>query len=164
MADLFQLARSLASKDADQRLVAAEELCQLGADAQPAALALVQASADANEAVREQVVAALDELGPPRRDDVFALAALLDTDKVDVAYWAATLLGRLEGAAVAAVPALAAALGERQHLSVRQRSAWALGQIGSGAAPALAALQQASTNADERLARLANEALTRIRP
>jgi HEAT repeat protein len=162
MADVSKLAADLASDDAAARATAAEALAQFGAEAQPAAIALVRAIGDANEEVREQATAALEELGPPRVDDLPALLPLLKADKPDVAFWAATLIGRLGSAAVSAVPALAAILNGTQAVAVRQRVAWALGQIGPGAAAAAKDLQKASANADPRLARLANEALAQI--
>lgn len=162
MAEVHELTRDIRSAAAEQRLAAAEALCQMGADAKPAAVALVQASGDEDEAVREQAVAALEELGPPRVDDVPSLVSLLRESKPEVAYWAATLLGRLEAAGAAAAAALGAALSESQDASVRQRAAWALGKIGPAASAALAQLQSASAHADARLARLVKEAMELI--
>jgi hypothetical protein len=81
----------------------------------------------------------------------------------DVGYWAATLLGRLGKQAAPAVPVLARVVCGGVDLTVRQRVAWALGQIGPAAAEALAALQQAATSDDLRLARLAQQAIDLIR-
>ena len=108
--DLSQLLDGLQSPDPARRVEAAERLARLGPDARDAALDLVRACRDEEEAVREGVTAALEALGPPKVSDVDALCALLATDDADTAYWAATLLGRLEGGAGSAVPALATAL------------------------------------------------------
>ena len=96
MNDLSALVASLKSNDPAQRQAAAEQLSQLGGDAQPAAVALVQACQMEDEDTRELVVAALEDLGPPQPDDVPQLAALLKLPSLDTAYWAATLLGRLQ--------------------------------------------------------------------
>ena len=48
------------------------------------------------------------------------------------------------------------------HLPVRQRAAWALGEIGPAAAAAVPTLQKAAGDPDPRLARLAQEAIDQI--
>jgi HEAT repeat protein len=160
MSDVAKLVASLESGDAAQRQAAAEELSSLGTDAQPAAAALVAACGD--EQMREPAVAALEDLGPPSPSDVARLAALLARPSLDVAYWAATLLGRLEGDAAPAVPALITALEKHSGLAVRQRAAWALGKIGPPAVAARTALNAAATNNDARLAALAREAIAAL--
>jgi HEAT repeat protein len=159
--DLSALVASLKSGDADQRQAAAEKLSQRGTDAAPAAVALVEACERDDEA-RESVVAALEELGPPAASDVAKLAALVSRPSLDVAYWAATLLGRLEGEASPAVPALSEALGGHGELAVRQRAAWALGKIGPAAATARDALTKAAASSDPRLASLARAAVSSV--
>jgi HEAT repeat protein len=64
--------------------------------------------------------------------------------------------------AASAVPALTWAITGQLALSVRQRAAWALGQIGPAAKPALDALRQAAASDDARLARLASGAIEKI--
>ena len=64
---------------------------------------MVRAVGNASDEVREWVVSALEELGPPRGADVEPLAGLLEHDDADVAYWAATLMGRLEAEAAECV-------------------------------------------------------------
>ena len=158
-----RLASQLASDDDEVRRAGAEQLSYLGADAQPAAVALVRAAGDRDELVREYVVAALEELGPPTKEDVTALAELLASDEADVAYWAATLLGRLETAGESAAAMLAAALVPERPLEVRQRAAWALGKIGPAARDtADEALRQAAASGEARLSRLASAALQQI--
>ena len=82
--------------------------------------------------------------------------------KPDVAYWAATLIGRLGPDGAASVPALIAALEDSPHQNVRQRAARALGKIGPGAAAAKDSLQKAAAGDDPRMARLAERALGAI--
>jgi HEAT repeat protein len=91
------------------------------------------------------------------------LISLIEAKSPDVGYWAATLLGRLKADAAPAVDALAQAVGgSANHLPVRQRSAWALGEIGPAAAVALPSLRNATGNLDPRLARLAQQAIGQI--
>jgi HEAT repeat protein len=137
--DLSRLLGSLSASDAATRSQAAEQMAVLGPDAQPAAVALVLACGDEDEEVRQRATAALEGMGPPETCDVRQLASLVEGRSPDVGYWAATLLGRLKYNAAAAVDALARAVAESPYLSVRQRAAWALGEIGPAAAivPAL---------------------------
>jgi hypothetical protein len=159
--DPASLVTALRTGDAAAQQAAAEQLAQLGEDAQAAAVPLVEACA-ASDALREWVVAALESLGAPAAVDVPALAKLVHRPQLDVAYWAATLLGRLEAEAAPAVSDLTAALGDHAELAVRQRAAWALGKIGAAAAPARDALRDAAAGADARLAALAKEAMANL--
>ncbi len=159
---LRELEAALRSPDVAKRLAAAQRAAELGPDAGPLAVALVRGCGDADEEVRNWTTAALEELGPPPRDAARPLVDLLDDPCAEVNYWAATLLGRLEADAAEAVPALTAALRQNAHRTVRQRAAWALGRIGPAARPAKAALVQAASDADPRLARLAQQALDQI--
>ena len=161
-ANLTPLVADLNSDNRAHRVRAAEEFSRLGSEAAPAAVALVEACGDESEEVREYVMAALEELGPPGREAIEPLVALLPHPTADTGYWAATLLGRLERHAAPAVPALVAALNGAEHASVRQRAAWALGQIGPSAAPAVESLTRAATARDPRLARLAQRAIKQI--
>jgi HEAT repeat protein len=160
--DIPQLIVTLGDVSPAERSRAAEQLCHLGAEAQEAAVALARASADDAEEVREWAVAALEDIGAPAAADLDALTVLLADKNRDVGYWAATLLGRLGSQAAAAVPALAGALTGPVDLAVRQRAAWALGQIGPSAAAARTPLQQAAHSDDPRLARLAQQVLQQI--
>lgn len=161
-ADIQKLAEALRSGDLARCRDAAQQLSQLAGAAQPAAVALVEVCGTADDETRELVVAALEELGAPPTGEVPRLTALVADKHLDVAYWAATLLGRLEKQAAPAVPALIASLTGHAELAVRQRAAWALGKIGPPAASARAALQKAAAGGDKRLATLAREALDAI--
>ena len=152
----------LASAAPADRLDAAEKLARLEADARPAAVALVAACETDDEQLRDWVVTALEGLGPPDAGDVPKLAALIDSSSLDAAYWAVTLLGRLENQAAPAVPKLATALANHPELPVRERAAWALGKIGPQAAAARDALTNAAQAPEVRLATLARDALARL--
>lgn len=156
------LIAALSAPDAAKRAEAAEELAQLGPDAQPAAVALVVACGDEEEEVRQWATAALEQLRPPLASDMGQLATLIEARSPDVGYWAATLLGRLKGEAAEAVDALAHAIAGQSDIAVRQRAAWALGEIGPAAATGLPSLRQAAGDADPRLSRLAQEAIGKI--
>jgi len=160
-ADIPALITALRSDDPVQQAAAAEKLAQSGTDAQPAAVALVEACAGDDD-VHEWAVSALEGMGPPPVADVSRLAQLLSSPYLDVAYWAATLLGRLAAQAAPAVVGLATAAYSHAELAVRQRAVWALGQIGPSAAPTLAILRKASQSSDHRLAALAREAIEQI--
>jgi HEAT repeat protein len=162
MPDIDTLIQQLADADVAVRRRAAEALAQ-GSAAAAASVALVRGTRDEDEPVRTWCTAALEQCGPPDPQDVAALAGLLNHSSCDPAYWAATLLGRLGSGAQAAVADLAVCLQMDRPLAVRQRAAWALGQVGPAAAAAQAALELAARDDDPRLARLAGEALARLR-
>jgi HEAT repeat protein len=162
--DVSQATADLKSNDSAVRAAAAEQLAHLEDGAQPAAVALVAATADEDDSVRQWATAALESLGPPDEKDIAALSGLLADGRLDVAYWAATLLGRLESVAAPAVPQLAAALESHAEVAARERAAWALGQIGPAAAAALPALQRAAASGSgPRLARLATQSIQTIK-
>jgi HEAT repeat protein len=161
--DVSKATSDLQSGDAAARAAAAEVLAHLEEGAQGAAVALVTATADQDESVRQWATAALESLGPPPSDSAAQLGKLLADKRLDVAYWAATLLGRLGADAAAAVPQLTTALQSHGEMAVRERAAWALGQIGSPAAPAMPALESAAGEQQPRLARLAREAIGNIK-
>ncbi len=162
MADVTSLANSLAHGTPEERLASAEALARLGVEASPAAIAIVQALEFEDDGLRDWLVAALEDLGAPATADAPALAALITKPALDPAYWAATLLGRLESQAAPAVPQITEALDKHAESTVRERAAWALGKIGSAAAGARSSLEAAAKGGNPRLARLASEALSQI--
>jgi HEAT repeat protein len=160
--DIATLISDLSQADPKRRYEAAKSLSQLGEAAREAATALTVAAGDESEDVREWAISALEEIGPPDVRDCKKLAALLSHSTVDVAYWAATLLGRLAEQAAPAIPELSKALTSTADVAVRQRIATALGKIGPGAKASLPALQQAVLSDDPRLTRLATRAIQQI--
>lgn len=160
--DIPGLVAGLQAADAATRIDAAERLCRAGSAAAAAAVELVRACGDDDDQVREWAAAALEELGPPPREALPALLPFLDAAEPLGAYWSATLLGRAGQAAATAVPHLADRLGTAGDIAVRQRIAWALGKIGPAAAAARPALAKAAADPDQRLARLAADALAAI--
>lgn len=156
---ISDLVSQLAAAEADARAAAAESLGQMAAAAAPAAVPLVEACRDDDERVREWAVAALEDLGSPPEDAVKPLTLLVSDKNPLAGYWAATLLGRCGEAAASAVDALAKAVDSGADCAVRQRAAWALGQIGPAASVARGVLEKAAGDTDPRLARLASDAL-----
>ena len=161
--DVSQCTSQLRGSDRTQRLAAAEALAKLGPDAAAAASVMVEAIGCDDEATQNWLTSALESLGPPPAAQVNELAALLDHPSGDVTYWAATLLGRLEQQAAPAAAALTKLLADGKHLPAQQQAAKALGQIGPAAASSAAALERAASSGDKRLARLAGEALAKVR-
>ena len=157
--ELTALLGQLKAKDEAIRAAAAERLCRLGEGARPAAVGLVEACGDSSEPVREWAVAALEEIGPPETSDLTLFAELLSHSSPDVAYWAATLIGRLGATGGPAVPKLGEALSDRPEKSVQQRIVWAFGKIGPPAASQRDRLQALAESSDRRMARLAQRAL-----
>ena len=156
----MMLADDLISGDDTQRAAAAQMLAALGADAAPAAIALVTRASD--HAAGEWCVAALEELGPPHSDDLASLEMHLESPNETSAYWAATLIGRLGPTAATAVTALEKTATSSAPLSVRERAIWALGKIGPAAASAKPTLANLAKSSEARLARLSEQALASI--
>lgn len=126
-------------------------------------LAIVPMAGSRDDDVRMWASEVLESSIKPTEDEVTDLIRLMDeNDDGEVCYWAATMLGRLGEASVAAVPALASCMSESMYLPARERAAWALAQIGAQAADAISTLKQVSETAPPRLQRLANEAIARI--
>lgn len=159
--DISTLISKLSGSEADARIAAAEALSNLGTEARGAAVPLCRAVDDEDEQVREAAVAALEELGPPDAQDLAALGTLL-TAQGDAAYWAATLIGRLGAQGASAVPQLVKTLAEGTSTAARERAAWALGEIGPAARPALDALRKAAASDSPRLSRLAQTSIGQI--
>jgi HEAT repeat protein len=151
----------LSSDDAATRRQAAEALAH-SPERVAAAIPLVRATGDVDETVREWAVAALEEMSPPAAIETAGLMALLAAPQCDVVYWSITLLGRLGSSAAPAVGRLAAILKNHSDIAVRQRAAWALGEIGKPASSAIGDLQAAAAAGDARLTRLAQAALAKI--
>ena len=152
----------LKDRSADVRRAAAEALARLEHAAQPAAVPLIDACGDEDDVVREWAAAALEGVGAPAPSDCDRLAQRVGAANPGIAWWAATLLGRLGSEAQPAVAPLTAALESHPASEVRQRAAWALGKIGRPARAAIPALRASTNGADARLVRLAQQALDAI--
>lgn len=160
--DLAQLISKLEGTDTEAQTAAATRLASLGRDAQGAIVALVRTVGIPDEEVLEACTAALEEAGPPSAEQIAPLMSLTSDCSGDIAYWAVTLLGRARADAAPAAPALVAVLESDVELPVRERAAWALGEIGPAARNAVTALTAAANCDDARLSRLAKKALESI--
>lgn len=161
MADLERWRIDLGSQDLTKRATAAEHLSQAGEVAAFAAVELVQACGD-DESVSQFAVATLEEMGPPPADLRKPLSMLLTSPVTLVGYWAATLIGRLEDAAKDCQVDLAALLASSADTAVRERAAWALGQVGADSEAAIKALKEAAKSGAARLQRLATASLEQL--
>lgn len=160
--DIKTLIAQLEGTDTAAQTAAANELSRMGREAQGAIVSLVRTVGIPDEEVLEACTAALEEAGPPSADQVTALMSLTTDCSGDVAYWAVTLLGRARADAAPAVAALVAVLESDADLPVRERAAWALGEIGPSAKNAVTSLTAAANCDDARLSRLAKKALESI--
>jgi HEAT repeat protein len=161
-ADLQSLIHQLLSVKSSEQLAAAEALARLGEDAQPASVALVSTLRTSDPATREWLATALETLGPPASTQIGELTKLAGDPSLDAAYWAITLLGRAGSDAASAVGALVNILRDSEESALRERAAWALGNIGPAAASAVPSLREAAAGSEPRLARLAHQALGEI--
>ena len=105
--------------------------------------------------------ATLEAIGPPTVADVDPLRELVRNEHADVSYWAAILLGQLEGHSAAAVTSLVNSLHNESALATAKRIAWAVGKIGPRAAQARETLGNLA-GGDSRLAKMAAQALDEL--
>ena len=123
-------------------------------------LCVVELAGSSNDLIRMWAAESLERSIEPTEDEIPALIELLQTNEEgEVRYWAATMLGRLGTAAAEAGQALSDCLERSLHLPARERSAWALCQIGDAAIVAKDTLNKAAHDAPPRLRRIAAEAL-----
>ncbi|PQO31323.1 hypothetical protein C5Y96_13355 [Blastopirellula marina] len=101
----------------------------------------------------------MEELGPPSVDELDSLVELT-TSAETTAYWAVTLIGRLEAKGAPAAKQLASLIEkEGTPVEVCNRAIWAIGQIGVADAAIKATLEKAAQSENPRTARLAEKAL-----
>jgi HEAT repeat protein len=148
------LTNALKDKADPVRASAAEALGRVGTKAHDAAPVLVECLRDkkGDRLVRLYAAFALGRIAPmPPDPAVTALSEALGDAEVpaEVRKTAADALGQLGETAAGGVPALGAALKDKQNLEVRRAAANALGQIGVGAAKALPELRQAVKDEDK---------------
>lgn len=119
----------LNTSDLPSQVTAAETLAGLGEAAQPAIVTLVQHCGSPDEDLSNWCTAALEEVGPPTAEQIDELALLASSASGDVAFWAATLLGRAGPLATAAVSILAERANDASAPEVQKRATWALQRI-----------------------------------
>ncbi len=159
---LAALTQELTHCDSSRRLAAVKSLGDNPQD-KPAATLMISMVGDSDDEVRSLACDLLESTIQPTVSEVKELIAILRAAKDgEVEYWAATCIGRLGPAAAEASASLAQCLLDSSCLAARERAAWALSQIGSGARSALNALRQIGPEDPPRLQRLAATALQSI--
>lgn len=121
-------AKQLQQDDLPLQVSAAESLAGLAEAAQPAIVALVQYSGSPNEDLCNWCTSALESVGVPTAEQIEDLTLLVHSASDNVAFWAATMLGRAGALATSALPALEQRAGDASP-EVQKRAAWALKQI-----------------------------------
>jgi len=157
--DASILIQQLTSDDVIQRRQAAEAFAKSPDDAISAVIPLCRGCSDKDEQVAEWCVGALEELPPCDKQELPALVEMLPSKKELTAYWAATLIGRLEGKGEPAALPLAKIIAGKTPTAVKDRAIWAVRKIGVYPPEVIAALETASKSDNPRTARLANKAL-----
>ncbi len=132
MSTTATLLKQLHATDLPSQVAAAEELARLAEEAQPAIVALVQHCGSMDEDLRNWCTAALEEIGTPSMEQIDELALLASSANTDVAFWAATLLGRAGKLASSATTVLLERSTDNTSPEVQKRAAWALERIGTG--------------------------------
>lgn len=150
------------SGDRERQMAAAMSIAQADPPLPELAVPLVELLRSEDEEVNEAATAALEELGAPSADSLASLGELARDPHGDVAYWAVTLLGRAGSSTVSVNEALLAAL-DHSQLAVRERAAWAIGQILPTDPRIGAALERIANEPQPRLARLASETRQKLR-
>ena len=142
------------------RYQAARLLGMFGAQAEPAAGALVRAALDetAHVSVRWEAVYSLRDIGA---GGVEGLAEVAAAAEKSVAYKALDSLAVLKETAEPAYDTVAEAL-QRSDPNIRWRAAFVLGRMPSRAADSLPLLQRATSDSDQHVREAAAEAIDRL--
>lgn len=123
------LIKQLQEADLPSQVTAAEALAGLAEAAQPAIVALVQHCGSEDENLCNWCTAALEEIGAPTVEQIDELALLASSANTDVAFWAATLLGRAGPLALPAASVLSERSIDGSAPEVQKRAMWALERI-----------------------------------
>jgi hypothetical protein len=114
-----------------------------------------------DETLQSYASEALENCGPPKLEQIPSLQAILQSENSSQIYWACTLLGRLgtkitESSIRLAVHQSLANVAERSSLSLasRERSVWAISELGSVDPVVKARLNLLLSSASPRLKRL----------
>ena len=154
--------QALTGNDLTKRREAAEACAKNAGLTQAAIIPLCGCCHDEDEQVREWSSAALEESGPPAIEELPALIELIQAPK-STAYWAVTLIGRLEREGAPALPALVVVIEDpKASREVLNRALWAVGQIGEGDQSVRSAVERAVKSENPRTSRLAAAALAKL--
>lgn len=163
----MELLPRLTHKDPTVRRSAAEKLGKLGPEAGEAVPALLQAAADIDGTVRKAAIEALNAIDPSwwtsarAVETAPALVLLLGNRSEAIEQAAFSLLCKMGSLAV---PALVAALRDKDKESRQVSAARILGRTGSAAATAVPALAQALASDSSSVRKATAEALGQVGP
>ena len=160
MSEVAQWTAELESPDLAAQARAAEALAQHADEVQQALVALTRRCSSSDESVANWCTSAIEDGGAPTTEQIPELTALLKDKHEGVVYWAVTLLGRAGRFSADGAGDIASCL-SHTSAEVRQRAAWALGQIGAKDEPVLAALRKAAHDKGA-IAKHAQRALERL--
>jgi hypothetical protein len=124
-----ELQARLASETLAERIDAIRELAGMEEAANWAAVTLLECCASDHQELREWAVAALEQLGRPPQESFEEICRLTASSDELVAYWACTLLGRLERDAQPALECLTSLVTCASSSAVQRRAAWAVKRI-----------------------------------
>lgn len=150
-ADVQSLIKQLKTGDNDTRRLAARDLGEAGADAQPAVPALIAALKDKDLFVRRFAAKSLGQIGSGASSAVPALEKALNDSRKEVRMAAASALGKMGSPGVSALTALAG--NDDKDEEIRKLAVDALGKMGSvahSAVPALTAIVQEKTKGKKK--------------
>ncbi|QDU78039.1 hypothetical protein Pan97_51190 [Bremerella volcania] len=154
--------QALGGTNTEERRKAAEACAKDPSIAMAAIVPLCRCCGDRDEQVSQWSQAALEELGPPEADELESLLELTTSAEL-TAYWAVTLVGRLQAKASPAAAHLANLIEkEDTPVEVRNRAIWAIGQIGAVDESIKTTLEKAAQSENARTARLASKALSNM--
>jgi HEAT repeat protein len=159
------LIATLKDEDAEVRREAEFAIGSIGPEAASATMALVERLSDEDEEVRHAACYAIGKIGPDAKAALPALRKGLKTEDKFLRFasiWAMLKIhANKQELAELAVPLLVDALDdERAH--IRAESAYTLGELGSSAQAAIAALKKAMDDDDESVRMAVAEALEKI--
>ncbi len=127
-------------------------------------LACIEMIASPDPEVRSWAAEVLEDSILPDRNELRRLTTrMIASNNGEVCYWVATMLGRMGEEASSAVDALAICARDSRYLPARERSVWALRQIGPASAAAVSVLEEVAEDAPPRLSRMARHAIDAIR-
>jgi len=162
-----ELQKALKDEVLDVRIEAIVALSEIGPQGKAAVPELTGfLSDDEAPPVRQSAAYALGKIGRDARSAVPALhrmTANRNNIEKTVAAWALVQIAPDAETIKMAIPLLAQALQESPNPDVRIEAAKALGQIGSGSAPASDALKNAAKDSNETVRKAAEEALTKLK-
>jgi HEAT repeat protein len=161
-ASLPDLIKALEDPEANVRKAAAGAIGTLGKGDAAAAEALAALAKDAEWQVQIAAIEALRSMDEKEKMTTVCIA-VIEGNSPEARLQAISPLSDVGPAAAPAVKALTKALQGSSDVNVKLYSALALGNIGTKAASALSALEEAASHSDENVSKAAKDAIQKIR-